>query len=158
MPRNSDNLIVDTSGLILLNKIDELELLKSVGQKVLITSIIRNEFGMSLPEWMVITNPENHHYQNIITMDLDEGEASAIALALEIENSILILDELKGRKVADRLDLRYSGTLGLILSAKQNGIINSVKPVLNKIRSTDFRFSDELLETVLKEAGEATKS
>lgn len=87
-------------------------------------------------------------------MDLDEGEASAIALALEMENSILILDDLKGRKVADRLKLRYSGTPGLILGAKQAGIIKRVSPVLDKVRSTDFRFSDGLLETLLKEAEE----
>lgn len=154
MPPNSDRIIVDTSGLILLNKIDELELLNEIGRKVFVTSTIRDEFGLPLPKWLLTTDPENHHYQDILEMDLDEGEASAIALSLEMEDSILILDELKGRKVAGRLKLRYAGTLGLILRAKQIGIIKSVRPVLDKIRSTDFRFSNELLETVLKEAGE----
>lgn len=157
MPHNSDILIVDTSGLILLNKIDELELLKNVGQEVLITSTVREEFGMLLPKWIRVIDPENHRYQDILTMDLDKGEASAIALVLEMGNAILILDDLKGRKVADRLKLRYSGTLGLILGAKQAGIIERVSPVLDKIRSTDFRFSNELLETVLKEAGEISE-
>jgi len=54
-------------------------------------------------------------------MDLDKGEASAIALSLEMDNSILIIDDLKGRNVAERLNLRYSGTFGLILRAKQIG-------------------------------------
>lgn len=90
----------------------------------------------------------------MLKMDLDGGEASAIALSLETEGSMLILDDLKGRKVADRLKLRYSGTLGLILRSKQDGIIKSVNPILNKIRSTNFRFSHELLETVRKQAGE----
>lgn len=157
MLHNSDIIIVDTSALILLNKIDELELLNRVGSNVVITSTIRNEFGETIPEWIVTTDPENHHYQDILKMDLDEGEASAIALSLETEDSILILDDLKGRKVADRLKLRYSGTLGLILGAKQAGIIKRVSPVLDKIRSTDFRFSNELLETVLKEAGEVSE-
>lgn len=155
MPHNSDIFIVDTSGLILLNKIDELDLLKLMAQKVLITSTIRAEFGTALPEWITTTDPNNHHYQDLLKMDLDEGEASAIALSLEMDNSFLILDDLKGRKVADRLNLRYSGTLGLILAAKRAKIIKSVRPVLDKIKSTDFRFSDELLETVLREAGEA---
>ena len=154
MPHNSDIFIIDTSGLILLNKIDELELLNRMSQKVFITSTIRAEFGMPLPEWIMTADPDNQHYQDILQIDLDEGEASAIAVSLELEDSILILDDLKSRKAADRLKLRYSGTLGLILGAKKVGIIKSVKPVLDKIRSTNFRFSDELLDTVLKEAGE----
>lgn len=153
MPHNSDALIVDTSGLILLNKIDELELL-NMGQEVCITSTIYSEFGIALPEWIKIVEPDNQRYQKILAMDLDEGEASAIALSLDKKNSILILDDLKGRKVADRLNLKYSGTLGLILGAKKAGIIKSVRPILDKVRSTDFRFSDELLKTVLIEAGE----
>lgn len=51
-------------------------------------------------------------------MDLDSGEASAIALSLEIENSLLLIDDLKARKIANRLHLNYSGTFGLILRAK----------------------------------------
>jgi predicted nucleic acid-binding protein len=157
MLHSSDIFIVDTSGLILLNKIDELELLNKLGKEIFITTTIRAEFGMSLPEWISTTDPGNKHYQNILKMELDEGEASAIALSLETANSILILDDLKGRKVADRLKLKYSGTLGLILGAKKVGILKSVKPVLDKIRSTDFRFSDELLETVRTEAGEGNR-
>jgi predicted nucleic acid-binding protein len=64
------------------------------------------------------------------------------------------VDDLKCRKVADQLNLRYSGTLGLILKVKQVGVIKSVKPILNRIKSTDFRISGELLKTVQKEAGE----
>ena len=87
-------------------------------------------------------------------LELNQGEASAIALSLDIDNSMLIIDELKGRKIAEKLGLRYSGTFGLILKAKQLGVINSVKPILNKIRSTNFRFNEQLFETVLEQAGE----
>jgi predicted nucleic acid-binding protein len=87
-------------------------------------------------------------------MNLDEGDASAIALTLETEGSILIVDDLKGRKVADQLGLKYSGTLGLILKAKQAGMIKSVRPISERIKTTHFRFSEKLLETILKEARE----
>jgi predicted nucleic acid-binding protein len=87
-------------------------------------------------------------------MDLDKGEASAIALSLELDNSIVIIDDLKGRNVAERLNLRYSGTFGLILKAKQIGIIQSVKPILTKIRETNFRFSEKLFKVILEQAGE----
>jgi len=154
MRHSSDIIISDTSCLIILDKIDELDLLMKVGRKIFVTPIILQEFGKSLPEWVSILSPENSHYQRILEMDLDEGEASAIALSLEMSNPILMLDDLKGRKVAEKLGLRYSGTFGLILKAKQLGLIHSVKPILEKIKSTIFRFDNKLFEKVLEQAGE----
>ncbi len=87
-------------------------------------------------------------------MDLDPGESSAIALCLDISDSIIIIDDLKGRRIADKLNLRYSGTLGLILKARQEGIIESIKPVIEKINNTNFRFSEELIEFLIEQAGE----
>jgi predicted nucleic acid-binding protein len=154
MQPNSNIIISDTSCLIILDKIDELELLLKMGEKVFITPIILKEFGKRLPDWILVASPENSHYQQILEMELDEGEASAIALSLEMKDSILMLDELKGRKVAEKLNLRYSGTFGLILRAKQIGLIESVKPILEKIKSTNFRFNDNLFEKVMEQAGE----
>ncbi len=154
MPLSSEIIISDTSCLILLSKIDELGLLKSLGSEVYATPIIQNEFGNLLPDWVVIKSPTDLHYQKILEMDLDAGEASAIALALENKKSVLILDDLKGRKIADRLSLKYSGTFGLIVRAKQEGVIETVKPLLHKIRQTNFRFSEELFFATLAAANE----
>jgi predicted nucleic acid-binding protein len=154
MQHNSDIIISDTSCLIILDKIDELELLMKMGRKLFVTPIILKEFGKRLPDWISVVSPENSHYQQILEMDLDEGEASAIALSLEMKNPILMIDELKGRKVAEKLNLRYSGTFGLILRAKQIGLIKSVKPILEKIKTTNFRFDEKLFEKVLEQAGE----
>jgi predicted nucleic acid-binding protein len=154
MQENSDIIISDTSCLIILDKIDELELLGKVGRKIYVTPIILKEFGKSLPEWISVLSPKNSHYQQILKMDLDDGEASAIALSLDFGSAVLMLDELKGRKIAEKLNLRYSGTFGLILKAKQLGLISSVKPILDKIKSTNFRFNEKLFETVLEQAGE----
>ncbi len=65
-------------------------------------------------------------------MNLDAAEASAIALAMNIDKSILIIDDLKGRKIAEKMNIRYSGTLGLIVQAKREGVIETVKPILKK--------------------------
>lgn len=154
MQLNSEIIISDTSCLILLHKIDELELLDKLGKNVFITQIIAREFGQKLPDWIKVKEPSDKHYQKMLEMDLDEGEASAIALSLEIDNSILILDDLKGRKIADKLNLRYSGTFGLILRAKQVGILESVKPILDKIRKTNFRFSEKIFDSILEQSGE----
>ncbi|MDP3912905.1 MAG: DUF3368 domain-containing protein [Bacteroidota bacterium] len=154
MQLNSEIIISDTSCLILLHKIDELELLDKLGKNVFITQIIAREFGQKLPDWIKVKEPSDKHYQKLLEMDLDEGEASAIALSFEIANSILILDDLKGRKIADKLNLRYSGTFGLILRAKQVGILESVKPILDKIRKTNFRFSEKIFDSILEQSGE----
>ncbi|CAM4094589.1 DUF3368 domain-containing protein [Gillisia limnaea] len=129
----SSNLILDTSCLIILSKIEELELLRGISNKIYVTPVIHSEYGQPLPEWVLVSKPENTQYQKILELDLDQGEASAIALSMEIQDSILILDELKGRKIAERLNLKFSGTFGVILKAKQTGLIKSVKPVIDKI-------------------------
>jgi len=154
MQHSSDILISDTSCLILLSKIDKVDLLQSVGLRVYITPAIAKEYGKELPSWIKIKEPANIHYCKILEIDVDAGEASAIALSLEMKNAILIIDDLKGRKLADKLGLKYSGTFGLILRAKKSGVIPSVKPILEKVKSTDFRFSDDLFDYTLKEAGE----
>jgi predicted nucleic acid-binding protein len=154
MPQEYSIIISDTSCLILLSKIDELDILRILSDKVYITPEIKKEYTRELPNWIETKRPENDHYQKILEIDLDLGEASAIALSLDIEDSILILDDLKGRKMAEKLDLKYSGTFGLILKLKQNGLIESVKPLLEKIKDTDFRFSDSLFELIIRESGE----
>lgn len=150
---NSEIVISDTSCLILLSKIDELDLLR-ISDQVFITSTILKEFGKPLPNWIKILDPQDRHYQKILELDLDHGESSAIALSLEMDNAILIIDDLKGRKVAEQLNLRFSGTFGLILKAKKLGMIAQVGPILEKIKNTNFRFSEGLFNLVLKQAGE----
>lgn len=154
MPSNSEIFISNTSCLIILSKIDEIELLNKLCNNVYTTSIIQNEFYNRLPDWIKIKDPPDAKYQEILGMEVDKGEASAIALALKLERSILIIDDLKGRRVADNLNLKYSGTFGLLLKAKEEGIINKVTPIINKIRATNFRFSEELIQTIFREAGE----
>ncbi len=82
-------------------------------------------------------------------------KASAIALAIETTNSLLILDDmLKARKLAAKLSLQFTGTLGVFLKAKQAGIIPAIKPVLEKIQNTDFRFSEDIFKEILKSSNE----
>jgi predicted nucleic acid-binding protein len=105
-----------------------------------------------LPDWIEIRTQKNISFQN--SLDLDAGEASAIALAIESESSLLILDDNKGRKAAERLQLLYTGTLGIILKAKNVGLITSVKPILLKIQQTNFRFSQKVLNEIYALANE----
>lgn len=60
------------------------------------------------------------------------------------------MDDLEGRKLADQLQLEYTGTIGVLIKAKQTGIIPSLKPYFEKIKLTDFRIPALFLEALLK--------
>lgn len=137
-------IISDTSCFIILSKIEELDLLRKIYGQVITTTEIAEEFKQTLPDWVIIETVSDKYRQRILEMQIDKGESSAIALALETPESILILDDDKARKVARNLDLTYTGTIGIIIKAKLNGIIPSIKPCLEKIKNTNFRVSVEL--------------
>lgn len=101
MPAEYEIVIADTSCFILLDKIGELDLLRSLFGEVVTTDVIAREFGTPLPGWVIIRSTKNTYLP--FTLDLDPGEASAITLALESGPSLLILDDGKGRKAAQRL-------------------------------------------------------
>jgi predicted nucleic acid-binding protein len=147
-------IISDASCLIILDKIQELDLPKMLFGQITITQIVSEEFGRPLPEWIVIQNPSNIGNQLILETSVDKGEASSIALAMEQTDCLLIIDELKGRKLAKRLGLNITGTLGLIVQAKVIGLIPSVRPLLTKIKLTNFRLSEQLEKAILLQVGE----
>ena len=147
-------IISDTSCFIILSNIDELHLLQKLYSKITTTIEIATEFGEPLPEWVEILSVKSKDTQRLLEMQIDKGESSAIALALEISDSLLILDDIKARKVATQLGLPITGTLGIIIKAKLEGIIPSVIPILNKIKQTDFRLSNEVESQVIKAAME----
>ena len=86
-------IISDTSCLILLAKIGELNLLKNLFGQVIVTKEIADEFQGELPEWVSIQQPLNIIYQKILEASLDRGEASAIAFAIEQSDCLLIIDD-----------------------------------------------------------------
>ena len=105
-------------------------------------------------EWVEIAEVKDKYRQTILELQIDKGESSAIALALETPDSVVILDDYKARKIAERLGVTFTGTIGVIIKAKLNGIIPSVKPIIEKIKQTDFRLSAKLELLALKEADE----
>jgi len=143
------NIIVDTSCLIILTKINELNLLKHLYSKVIITKEIANEFGSELPDWFTVYPIERNNIKLLFESKIDRGEASAIRLALTMPNSTIIMDDLKGRTFAKQFKLNVTGTIGVIIAAKNKNIILSIKPILNKIKATNFFISKEIEEEIL---------
>ena len=147
-------IISDTSCFIILTNIGELELLQKVYSFVVTTTDVAKEYGETLPDWVGIETVKDKYRQQLLEMQIDKGESSAIALALEMTDCTIILDDYKARKIADKLGLKFTGTIGVIIRAKLNGIIPSIKPILEKVKKTDFRLSPEIELLALKEANE----
>lgn len=147
-------IVSDTSCLILFYKIGELELLKKLFGTIFISEKVLNEFNQPLPDWVEVVDPKTD-LQRGLSSYLDSGEASAIALATEYKDSLLIIDEIKGRKVAKELGVSFTGSLGLLVTAKNKGHIKAVRPIIEKIQKTNFRVSELLIKRVLQKVDEA---
>ncbi len=91
--------------------------------------------------------------------DLDGGEAEAIALALELNADLILLDEKEGRHAARRLGLRVTGVGGVLLEAKAAGAISAVRPSLDALRWTaGFYLNETVYQYLLLLAGELESS
>jgi predicted nucleic acid-binding protein len=146
--------ISDSSCLIALLNIGRLDLLCLVYGSVLITPEVASEVNVPLPEWVVTKSAlkalDQHPWRN----QVDLGEASAIAPALEVPQVMLVLDDLAARRVAKRLGIPITGTVGVIAEARKQAHITAIKPVLEALREVSFRLSDEVVEEILRSAGE----
>jgi len=147
-------IVSDTSCLILLQKIHQLNLLKDLFGKIIITQEVQNEFNGTLPDFFAIQDARDVNYVRILETFLDKGEASVIALALEFDDCLLIIDELKGRKEAKSMGIKITGTLGVLLLAKEKKLIDRIKPLIDQIKNTNFRINKQLINKVFKMAGE----
>jgi predicted nucleic acid-binding protein len=106
--------------------------------------------------WLHVKAPASSTFLLHLRGLLDNGEAEAIALAMESPQSLLLIDESEGREAARRLGLDFTGTLGVLLRAKRIGRIAVVKPLLDDlIQHYGFRLSRALYEQLLKQVGEA---
>lgn len=141
-------IVSDTSCLILLDKLGRIDLLKSLFNKVTITSIIADEFGKELPDFIEIRNPQEKNYQRILESFLDSGEASAFALAIENNDCLLIIDDLKARREAKQLKLNFTGTIGILILAIEKGYIENVSVLIDEIKGTNFRISEKYIDEI----------
>lgn len=147
-------IISDTSCLIALDRIGRLDILNKVFSTIYTTETVAQEFEDLLPDWILVKAITDDDKLEQLKMVLDPGEASAIVLALETDNSVLIIDEKKGRKIASELNLTIIGTLKVLLIAKNKGVVSSVKDIILELQKASFRFNRVIVDEILKLAGE----
>ena len=148
-------IVSNTSCLIVLDNIDTLYIRQKLYQNIYLTEEVAQEFGKPLENWMHVVTVIDKNYLRILNASVDLGEASIIALALQMqEDKVMILDDLKARKLAKQLQFKFTGLLGILLKAKQQQIISSVADIFTQLKKANFRFSEKLEKEVLRLAGE----
>ncbi|CAG0928861.1 hypothetical protein TFLX_01106 [Thermoflexales bacterium] len=159
-------IVSDTSPLINLAAVGQLDLLRQLYDRVIIPQAIYDEIviaGAGQPgaaevktaSWIETRRVQNQALADVLKLELDRGEAEAVALALELKADLLLIDERKGRAIATRLGLVYIGLLGALVEAKRCGLIPAVKPIVdNLIAKAGFWINVDLYQRVLQSVAE----
>lgn len=146
--------VSNSSCLIALNLVGRLDLLHDLYGTILIPSAVSCECGAELPHWVSVQSIQNLGMTRTLQLGLGAGESEAIVLASDTSAARLILDDKKARRIAQQLGLPITGTLAVLLRAKQRGLIPNLQGVLNDLTAADFRISNALVEDALRLAGE----
>lgn len=151
--------ISDTSVITNLIRLEELNLLHDLFEKVIIPAKVYEELG-KLPEqidlineitWIEVRKISNIDFYNRLIETLDAGEAESIILALELKADLLIIDEKRGRRFATEFGIPITGLLGVLVEAKELGLIVSVQPLLDQlINEIGFKVDPYLYQKILE--------
>jgi len=164
--------VVDSSVLITLAAGEQFTLLRELYGTLLVPQEVWNEVtSVAKPygagecqrakteSWLIIRNPVKLDAIGALPFNLQPGETQALGLALEIPGSLLLVDDAQGRRAAHFLGIRYTGTLGVLLRAKEEGKLPALRPVLGLMQKrTTFWLADEVRKAALAKAGEAEPS
>ena len=155
--------VCNTSPLQYLHQIGALDVLPTLYRRILVPLAVVEEIaagrqaGVNLPDLAALDWLEAQEVAPgvwPITRDIHRGEAEVIALAATLPDTQLILDDLAARRHAKLLGLRVTGTLGILLKAKQSNLLNQLKPLVERLGEAGFRLADSTRDDFLKMAGE----
>lgn len=156
--------VSDTSPLSNLLIIGRLDLLRSIFGSVLIPAAVAAELDvierhrreLLEQDWISIAEISNQQLFNTLRHTLDRGEAEAITLSIELGADFLLIDELAGRLEARDRGIRLIGVAGILVEAKRLGLIDLVKPEIEKLLlDARFRLSPRLVSEVLESVDES---
>ncbi len=159
-------IVSNTSPIINLACIGRLDLLPALFGEIAIPDAVFHEIAVANPDapgasdvrsasWVRRYGVANRPLVTSLRLELDPGEAEAIACAMEANARLLLIDERRGRTVAQRLGLATTGLLGVLLLARRRDLIASIRPLLDDLRRVaGFWIGDALYSQVLRDAGE----
>ena len=158
-------IVINSSPLIALSCINQLNLLDKLFDEVIIPQAVYKETVIDgndkkidndikqLKYFKILQVADSRTLEFIIDV-LDVGEAEVIALAKELKVNTVVIDELKGRKYARKHNLETIGSLGILVLGKKKGLIKEVSPLLQKMLDCGIRISNKLKEEILRKVDE----
>lgn len=158
--------VSNTTPLIGLASIQRFDLLQQLFGEVYIPQAVydeavikgREEGGakreVSTATWIKVVGVKDRLAVEVLLDEMDLGEAEAIVLAREIGADWVLMDEKKGRRKLSQMSINKIGTLGILLKAKQVGLLPAIRPEIEKLRQQGFSISQDVIDAVLQRANE----
>jgi predicted nucleic acid-binding protein len=156
--------ITNTSPLVYLYRIDQFEWLAKLFGEIWIPSAVVRELQEGIRRGYNVPDPSKYAWFKIVdansvpsdwlVLDLGRGEIAAMALGLENPNHIVLLDDMRARKIAQAAGLNVWGTLRILLEAKAQGLTQRIEPHLDRLIDTGMWLSPEIRLRILGLAGE----
>lgn len=158
---SKSELVVNTGPLIAFARGGVLDLIGQLPLVLICPQEVRDELDAGEGAGYVHVQPSWLQVEQLsgtlslsLRANLDSGEAATIQLATERGTGIVCIDEHKGRQVAKAMGLEVTGSLGLLVRAKHEGLIDELRPVIERIRDAGHFYSDGLIKRVLEGVGE----
>lgn len=160
-----NRVVSNASPLINLARIQQFDLLRRLYGRITISPTVYEEVVLSgqdrggsrdvrTADWILRASPTDELAVAALTSQLDRGEASAIILARETDADLLLIDEIRGRRVAEKLGLKVKGTLGVLAHAKREGLITSLHDDINQLQLQGTWLHPKLIRDILEMVGE----
>ena len=158
--------VANTTPLIGLASIQRFDALNQIFGEIIIAQAVFDEImntggrkktaqhEVSTSTWLQVRSIQDRLAVEVLLDELDLGEAETIVLAREINADWVIMDEKKGRQKLTQMGFNKIGTLGVLIQAKEIGLLSSIKPELEKLQKNGFSLSQTVIESVLIQAGE----
>lgn len=157
--------ICNATPLIAFARIGELSLLEQVVGSLTIPAAVAAELSAHGAQgvgavvlgdhpWIQVRSLASRQQVTLLLPTLDLGEAEVIALALEVKAPLVLIDEQTGRQVAKSVGLNVTGSVGLLIRAKQQKLIPVIRPLVEQMRQSGIYYSERFVQSVLREVGE----
>ncbi len=144
--------VTDSTCLIALERLGQLDLLPSLFEPIYAPREVAREFGLPL-FWLKVVDLTDPVRVVFLSASVDAGEAEAIVLAQELGLKV-VLDDLRARRLAHRFEVKVIGTLGILVRAKRQGLLERLEPLLDQLEGIGFHMTRELKEEALRQASE----
>ncbi|MCU4972610.1 DUF3368 domain-containing protein [Halobacteria archaeon AArc-m2/3/4] len=163
---SSEVVVSNTSPLLNLALADRLDVLPEQFESIVVpdavqTELLAGEDGVGRLETLLesdfvsVQPAENRELVRELRSELDAGEAAAIALALERDADLVLINERDGRTVARRHDLTITGVVGILLRAARDETVD-IETAMSELRDAGFWIGDDLYRRAIESVAEST--